>query len=305
MWYYELNHQSIGPVDTDAIEALLRAGTLNGLTLVWREGMPDWKHLDETDLAVLLRDNLQMPVTPVPPPFPRYAGYSPHPRVNLKSLNSLFTWWICLQAVGAVIVLAAVIGITVYLHSFPSLSSIPEDTVSSIFLVGFGVYMLLIPIFVAATVLLYILHYRLWQVVQDGFASTTPGMAIGLLFVPYFNLYWIFRATFGLSKDLNSYIDRHFPGAQPEAPRKAHPWISLTNIISSFAFPVIEMICFMLFMPKTDGTASLAASQAQAITGLIFIIIAVFIAVMFIMDLLTFADFYWTAKNILEKEEQA
>jgi hypothetical protein len=49
-----------------------------------------------------------------------------------------------------------------------------------------------------------------WETIQDdGFAMTTPQKAVGFLFVPIFNLYWIFIAYYGLSKQINKYIDRH------------------------------------------------------------------------------------------------
>jgi len=48
-----------------------------------------------------------------------------------------------------------------------------------------------------------VLLYRLWEAIQDGRAQTTPGAAVGLLFVPFFNLYWIFQAYWGWTQDYN------------------------------------------------------------------------------------------------------
>ena len=300
MWHYSINNQNIGPVDTDTIEALLRAGTINGLTLVWREGMTEWKSLDETDLAVLLRDNLQIPVAPLPPPLPNCTGYVTYPRVNLKSLNSLFTWWLYLLGAGVLIILAAVVVILLNVHSLADLNN---DAAAIALLVGMGVFTIAMIAFIAAGVLLYILHYHFWEVVQDGFASTTPGMAIGLLFAPYFNFYWIFRAVYGLSKDLNHYIERHFPDAPPTEVRKAHPVLSLINIITSFGAWFVYMGYLVLFMPKPNGTST-SADLVQQFFGHLAIIVVVIVAVMFILNLLNFVDFYLTSKSILEKEGQ-
>jgi len=55
----------------------------------------------------------------------------------------------------------------------------------------------------------YLLIYRAWAVIQDGNASTTPEKAVGLLFIPFYNFYWIFRAWHGFAQDYNRYIDRH------------------------------------------------------------------------------------------------
>lgn len=47
--------------------------------------------------------------------------------------------------------------------------------------------------------------YKGWALIQDGRARTTPGLAIALLFIPCFNLYWNFVAQRGLAEDLNYY----------------------------------------------------------------------------------------------------
>ena len=62
---------------------------------------------------------------------------------------------------------------------------------------------------IAGTVFYFMLLYKLWSLVQDGRAETTPGQAIGFLFIPFFNLYWQFVAVWGLSKDLNRYAREH------------------------------------------------------------------------------------------------
>lgn len=300
MWFYELGQQAVGPVESDAIDALLRAGTIRSTTLVWREGMPDWKPLDETDLAVLLLDIPPLPVQPVPPPLPR----SNYPRVSLHGLKAIFNWWLGLQATGVVIVLAIVISAFVYVPQLMSLTSMSDETATLLMFISIGVYFTMVALIIAIAVLLYILHYRLWQVVQDGQASTTPGMAIGLLFVPYFNFYWIFRAQYGLAKDLNSYVTRHFTNTQANTPRKAHPALSLISILSSFAGPLIYMTFFMLFMPKAGDSAALAQGQIQSFFVPLGILVAVIITVMFITNLLTFLDFYLSARSILEAEEK-
>ena len=53
-----------------------------------------------------------------------------------------------------------------------------------------------------------ILIYKMWAAIQDGHARATPGKAVGLLFVPIFNLYWGFQALWGFAKDYNRYVDR-------------------------------------------------------------------------------------------------
>jgi hypothetical protein len=48
--------------------------------------------------------------------------------------------------------------------------------------------------------------YHCWAVIQDGGrARTKPAEAIGFLFIPIFNWYWIFVAYKGLAEDMNNY----------------------------------------------------------------------------------------------------
>jgi len=55
----------------------------------------------------------------------------------------------------------------------------------------------------------FVLLYKVWAAIQDGHARTTPGKAVGYLFIPFFQLYWVFQAYWGYAKDYNSYITRH------------------------------------------------------------------------------------------------
>jgi hypothetical protein len=59
--------------------------------------------------------------------------------------------------------------------------------------------------------------YQAWRAVHRGDDDYPPGLMVALLFVPFFNLYWIFRAIPGLSTaiqhELNSFGPRRLHGA--------------------------------------------------------------------------------------------
>lgn len=61
---------------------------------------------------------------------------------------------------------------------------------------AFGVY---------AFVVFAILIYKMWKVIPATIARTTPGKAVGFLFIPIFNFYWWFPALWGWTQDWNSY----------------------------------------------------------------------------------------------------
>lgn len=51
--------------------------------------------------------------------------------------------------------------------------------------------------------------FRAWSALQQGFVRTTPIMAVALLLIPFFNLYWMFVAYLGLAKDWNRVTETH------------------------------------------------------------------------------------------------
>lgn len=59
--------------------------------------------------------------------------------------------------------------------------------------------------------------YQAWRAVHRGDDDYPPGLMVALLFVPFFNFYWIFRAIPGLSTaiqhELNSFGPRRLHGA--------------------------------------------------------------------------------------------
>lgn len=65
MWYYANGDQEIGPVSADELKALTVNGTVGPQTLVWKEGMPDWKLASQ--IRGLLPDGSGGPPRPVAP----------------------------------------------------------------------------------------------------------------------------------------------------------------------------------------------------------------------------------------------
>ena len=59
-----------------------------------------------------------------------------------------------------------------------------------------------------AFIVFVILIYKMWKAIPAAYARTTPGKAVGFLFIPVFNLYWWFQALWGWSRDWNAYAAR-------------------------------------------------------------------------------------------------
>ena len=62
--------------------------------------------------------------------------------------------------------------------------------------------------FLIAIVVMMVLLYKLWKSIQDGHARMSPGKAIGFLYIPFFNFYWLFQVFWGFARDYNRLVDR-------------------------------------------------------------------------------------------------
>jgi hypothetical protein len=74
---------------------------------------------------------------------------------------------------------------------------------------------LVVVLVIVSTVMLMVLLYKLWASIQP--TRTTAGKAVGFLFIPLFNLYWVFRAYRGWSVEANRFLLEH----GIEAPRSS------------------------------------------------------------------------------------
>jgi len=112
-------------------------------------------------------------------------------RKEIGKINNLFTsfsitWWITVALTTISIILFA---------------TETEENVALIFV------FIAIILFTVANILKFILLFKAWKSLQGtGYERTTPENAIGLLFVPFYNLYWVFIAYRGLCVNINKYM---------------------------------------------------------------------------------------------------
>ncbi len=78
------------------------------------------------------------------------------------------------------------------------------------FIIVAALFLVIAYYFVQIFISFYKFHYKCWETIQDdGYAMVTPSKAAGYLFIPIFNLYWLFISFYGLANQVNQYIDRH------------------------------------------------------------------------------------------------
>lgn len=54
----------------------------------------------------------------------------------------------------------------------------------------------------------WILIYKAWAAIQDGYARTSPGKALGFMFIPIFSIFWMFVAVGSWGKEFNAFAER-------------------------------------------------------------------------------------------------
>lgn len=104
-----------------------------------------------------------------------------------------------------------------------------------------------VPLLLGA-IFFWVLLYKAWAAVQDGHARTTPGKALGFMFIPIFNIYWLFIAVGTWGKSYNAFAERQ--GIQHRVPArlfKVHcvcSFIPFVNAITPFTLvAVIVQLC--------------------------------------------------------------
>jgi hypothetical protein len=118
-------------------------------------------------------------------------GYLRYPVYPAGSFHALFFWYIiALVVLTSVNILGEVLSAFFPPHEIIMVILALPQIVLSVIVVCYWAYLL----------------YRSWAVIQDGErVATTPGLAVGLTFIPFFNCYWSFVSQLGLAKGMNTY----------------------------------------------------------------------------------------------------
>jgi hypothetical protein len=106
--------------------------------------------------------------------------------------------------------------------------------------------------------------YRAWACVQSGGVQVTPGKAIGFMFIPFFNLYWVFVAINGLPKDWNRVVSSY-------EDLKTAPKLSETTFllycIGMFFAPLALIMIFPMMSQLCKGINFFASRQKALATA--------------------------------------
>jgi len=117
----------------------------------------------------------------------------------------------------------------------------------------------IVPLFFIVTLAHLRFIYRSWSSIRDGRPRMTPGKAVGLLFVPIFNIYWVFHVYGGFATDYNAYIERKHLSVSPLS-RGLLAWNAFLLLVP---IPVISWIV----ETKTVSRVCRAVNDLQASEG--------------------------------------
>lgn len=141
-------------------------------------------------------------------------------------------WIVC----SALVFLASLVYMAMWIDAGPRVSNREMREITPVLIVMF---LLLIP----TTILYCMWLYQSWKAVPPEFRSATPGQAVGFLFIPFFNLYWVFRAVPGLSSSTR----RATASVAPEQASGGGHGVGLAAAVVS-VIPYVNIVSWILFL---------------------------------------------------------
>ena len=127
----------------------------------------------------------------------------------------------------------------------------------------------LFPLLIGEVALIYaaivwmVLWHKAWQTIQDGMARTSSGRAIGFMFIPLFNLYWVFNAVWGFARDYNAFVRRHKLTVDPMP-----EWLFLVYCLCVVAGLVLAFVPYARYFFPLVGWLAWAGVTFYACRGI-------------------------------------
>lgn len=198
MWFYAVNYQQLGPIPENELRRLYLFRSIPANTLVWKQGMVDWVEITQVPELVHANSTFEESTVPL------------SELANLPSAERLQTLWKRFIWTLGLTFLALFFWFQ-YFFSYIDLEQIQlargtfdfSTLPSNVLLMLSSLTFLSLGMLVICTVFHCMFLYNLWKIIPPSLAPTTPGKAVGFLFIPFFNLYWVFIAYYQLAKKMN------------------------------------------------------------------------------------------------------
>ena len=223
--YYTFDGEQFGPVPFRRLKDLCAAGKVDPTAdYVWWNGLPDWVTAGQVEGLFHGPPAAQAPASADTVKIPQHPK-----RARFALVLTLALGAFVLYVVGFLLVIVGIVA--------------EEQAPAAI-----GGLMLLaaVPVALAGGIIGLIYLYRAWLIVQGSTARTTPGKAVGFLFIPLFNLYWVFQAYYGWAEDYNRFRKQYGLTKAPEAPVGLFLAVAILTVAS--VVPYIGMLAGLALM---------------------------------------------------------
>ena len=140
-----------------------------------------------------------------------------------------------------------------YVFDLLLLLNLAGDMETADALVGF-----LGPLDPLALIFAALLLFRCWKALPEAHRKTTPGKAVGFLFIPLFNFYWVFVSFPALAKGYYSY------GKQVNAPEIK----DMSGL--GIAYAVVFVLVWVVFLTPAPGAVTFVTTIADVVVFVLF-----------------------------------
>ena len=289
MWYYAQDRQPCGPENIRGITQAIESGLIQADTLICRKGSNDWVPIGQSELAFLfgmqpvgddfLSDDPVEVAQESDEAVRKKTRLARQANKALVGLSVVFWIWAALMVTGLVILFVNLRG-----------------GVSVI--VGLNALLSLLPLALAWVPNLIQLHQH-WKIIQDKHAKISAGKAVGFMFIPLFNYYWLYPAYYGLSQSQNQYIARHFKGSRGNWASRSHPWLAFLWALCTWLGTLLIIYEVVVFALSMSGklTVQLPLTLLDPLT--LRLMAGLFLAQL-ILQILMMVDLFLTSRAILK-----
>ena len=279
-WYYSIEGNQTGPCSEEEFQQLLTDGTISRETPVWRDGLKDWLPAGQVEglvamQAVPAQPAATQPVATEPPAAAAQNPYAVSPASTIGSTASLGSYpsfavkkanfklhliiHLVVPAAVFLIMMIAMMGAGASASASPS--GEPSDTAAAALGISFMFMMAALYISLIAGSIIGLVHlYRAWFCLQPGGAQTTPGKAVGFLFIPFFNLYWYFIAYKGFADDWNRIMNSH---EDLQGAPRMQDGIFLAFAICYIVFPPLAIVFYFMAHHQICKGVNFMAARPQ------------------------------------------
>jgi serine/threonine protein kinase len=172
-----------------------------------------------------------------PDPRPLIPPVKPQPQVVPAPAKKVSVW--------GNVVAAVIAGLLWFPFTFESGSGGQQD-----------VLIMIVVCSILTNIVLLRMIYKTWAALPASYARMTPGKAVGFMFVPFYNLYWVWNAYVSFAKDFNRYVKEVDP-QQPPQPDGFYVAFCIfhfyLSVLMSFVVPYILILDFLILTPIMVG----------------------------------------------------